>query len=115
MNKVRVGEEDIRRMVTEFYTNVRHDELLGPIFEYRFQGWCWAALRRDWYYRPIEVLVADDGERAGDLLSIGFEEQVVDAGADELARVIAPVPQYGVALAGGAGAQVLLPDQATGG
>lgn len=38
MNKLRVGEEDIRRMVAEFYTNVRHDELLGLIFEYRFQG-----------------------------------------------------------------------------
>ena len=38
MKQVRISEEEIRRMVTTFYTNVRQDDLLGHIFEYRFQG-----------------------------------------------------------------------------
>lgn len=38
MRSVQISEEEIRRMVTTFYTTVRQDELLGHIFEYRFQG-----------------------------------------------------------------------------
>ena len=38
MKQVQIGDEEIRRMVTTFYTTVRQDYLLGHIFEHRFQG-----------------------------------------------------------------------------
>ena len=38
MKQVQIGDEEIRRMVTTFYTTVRQDDLLGHIFEHRFQG-----------------------------------------------------------------------------
>lgn len=36
---MRISEEDIRRLVTRFYGQVREDPLLGPVFEARIDDW----------------------------------------------------------------------------